>query len=364
MMKTNNPDFPPEAPRRILLLKGYSAGVGDLLRSSATWRALRERFPQAELHLWFLTQDPGSPAEQLIARHHLLASFRVSDKRTRGLKGWGKLLRDAKEIARQVRPDLIIDFEPNGLRTSLLSLFTGLLSNAATVGIAQNPGRGFFYRRSSPPVKIYAARHGTTVPLEYCERDFVVLAALGIERNGSAIELKETDEGSAFRAKLRAELGSDSDRPLLGLNIGCGTLDAVIKRPSLDLLAGIVGELQRRHGFALVLTGAKYEREINRDFLSRLRADGPVVDLAGRTDMLELAGAIAACRLFVSSDSGPYHMAVALRVPTLAIFKSPNPHHYHQLDWVECLVAPDEKSVPNALEAAERLLKILPPPPR
>jgi ADP-heptose:LPS heptosyltransferase len=78
--------------------------------------------------------------------------------------------------------------------------------------------------------------------------------------------------------------------------------------------------------------------------------------------MLDLAGAIAACQLFVSSDSGPYHMAVALRVPTLAIFKFPNPHHYHRHAWVECLVAPDAKSLPVALEAAERLLKITPTP--
>ena len=361
-MKKANSSFPTETPRRILLLKGYSAGVGDLLRSSVAWRALQEKFPQAQLHLWFLTQDPGSPSEQLIARHHLLAGFRISDKRTRGLQGWKKLLSDAKEIAVQLRPDLIVDFEPNGLRTSLLALLMGRWSRAATVGIAQNPGRRFFYTRSSPSTKIYAAKHGMTLPLEFCERDFVALAALGIERRGAAIELKETDEGRAFRARLREELGGDSTRPLLGLNIGCGTPDATVKRPGLDLLAGLVGELQRRHGFAVVLTGAQYEREINREFISRLHATGPVVDLAGRTDMLELAGAIAACRLFISSDSGPYHMAVALRVPTLAIFKFPNPPHYHRHAWVECVVAPDANFLPVALEAAKRLLKIAPTP--
>lgn len=361
-MKKANSSFPQEAPRRILLLKGYSAGVGDLLRSSAAWSALHEKFPQAELHLWFLTQDPGSPSEQLIARHHLLTGFRVSDKRTRGLEGWKKLLRDAKEIAAQVRPDLIVDFEPNGLRTSLLALLMGRWARAATVGIAQNPGRGFFYTQASPSAKIYAAKNGMTIPLEYCERDFVALAALGIERCGAAIELKVTDKGRAFRTRLLKELGGDSNRPLLGLNIGCGTPDAVVKRPDLDLLAGLVGELQRRHGFAVMLTGAKYEREINLEFISRLRASGPVMDIAGRTDMLELTGAIAACQLFISSDSGPYHMAVALRVPTLAIFKFPNPQHYHRHAWIECLVAPDAKSLPVALDAAERLLKSTPSP--
>jgi ADP-heptose:LPS heptosyltransferase len=42
--------------------------------------------------------------------------------------------------------------------------------------------------------------------------------------------------------------------------------------------------------------------------------------LAGKTNILELVGLIKACRLFISYDSGPYHMGVALKVPTLGVF--------------------------------------------
>jgi ADP-heptose:LPS heptosyltransferase len=353
--------FPASPPRSLLLLKGHSAGIGDLLRSSAAWRALRNRYPDARLHLWFLTQDPGAPSEQLIARHHLLAGFHVSDKRTRST-GWKRLLSEAHQVVRQARPDLILDFEPNGLRTSLLAWYLGHRAGAGTVGIAQAPLRGWFYSRVAPSSRAYARRHGLTWPLEYAERDFVALAALGLERSGIPIELRETEEGRAFRQRLCAELGADNGIELLGLNIGCGTPDALVKRPSLDLLLNLVGELQRRYGFALVLTGAPFERDINRQFLSRFQPSGPVVDLAGRTNMLELAGAIAACRLFVSSDSGPYHMAVALRVPTIALFKSPNPQHYHHHDWVECRVVPGDECPPALLQAADRLLHTTPQP--
>ena len=84
------------------------------------------------------------------------------------------------------------------------------------------------------------------------------------------------------------------------MNIGCGSNNAYDKRPHYDLLAPLVTQLQQRHGFTLVLTGAAYEAEINREFLAKLNPVGPVVDLAGRTDLLELTGAIAACRLFIS----------------------------------------------------------------
>ena len=340
------------------MLKGHSAGIGDLLRGSAAWRALRNHFPSAQLHLWFLTRDPGASSEQLIGRHHLLASFHVSDKRTDEAVSWKQLLREAGTVGRQTRPDLIVDFEPNGVRTSLLARWISLRSGALTVGIAQAPVRGWLYHRSAPSTRVYARRRSLTVPLEYAERDFVVLAALGIERAGTAIELRETEEGYAFRQRLKAELG---DRPVLGLNIGCGTPDALGKRPALDLLAALVGELQQRHNFALVLTGAPFEQDINREFLSAFKPQGPVVDLAGRTSLLELVGAIKACSLFVSSDSGPYHLAVALRVPTLALFNGPNPAHYHHHAWTHCVVAPGLDSLPPTLDAAEQLLKVTPP---
>jgi ADP-heptose:LPS heptosyltransferase len=347
-------------PRNILLLKTHSAGIGDLLRSSAAWRALRNRFPDARLHLWFLTKDPGASSELLIGRHHLLASFRVSDKRTHGYQGWRRLLREGRDSAREVGPDLIIDCEPNGLRTSLLALYVRFLTGARTVGIAQQPFRGCFYNRSAPSTRAYLRERQMPPPLEYTERDFVALAALGIERNGTAIELHETEEGRIFRRRLEAELGSQNAPPVLGLNIGCGTPDADAKRPNLDLLAALVSALQRRYGFSLLLTGASFERDINREFLARLQPVGPVLDLAGRTNILELTGAISACRLFVSSDSGPYHMSVALRVPTLALFAWPSPEHYHRHSWVHCQATQGVQSPEGILEAAQRLLELNP----
>jgi len=355
------PPFLQAAPRSILMLKGHSAGIGDLLRGSAAWRALHDRFPGVHLHLWFLTREPGYPSEELIAQHHLIASFHVSDKRTQGLHGWRRLSREAKQVVQQTQPDLIVDFEPSGIRTSLLAWWLGWRSRAPTIGIAQEPLRRLFYHRSAPSTRAYARRHNLLGPIEYAERDFVALAALGIERNGLPIELRETEPGRAFRNRLRAELGGSGGPPILGLNIGCGTSGALIKRPNLDLLAGLVRELQRRHGFALVLTGAPFERDVNREFLSRFTPCGPVLDLAGRTTMLQSAGVIAGCRLFISSDSGPYHMGVGLRVPTLALFRWPSPQHYHRCAWVECLVADGAEALPALLEAAERLMSVQPP---
>src|SRR3989442_3350346 len=69
---------------RILLIKGHSSGIGDLLRSSAAWRALLNEFADAELHLLLLTRHPEYVSHDWIARHHLFKRFCVIDKRAKG----------------------------------------------------------------------------------------------------------------------------------------------------------------------------------------------------------------------------------------------------------------------------------------
>lgn len=345
------------------MFKGHSAGVGDLLRGSAAWGALHDAFPEAGLHLLFLTRDPGAAAEELIRQHHLLRSFDVVDKRTRTLADWRGFLHKTRGAADQVRPDLVVDFEPNGLRTSWLTTWLGRRYRARTVGIATQPGRGLFYRFAAVSPKKFARARQLSWPLEYTNRDFVALSALGLERRGRPIELRETGAGRAFRLALRARHGLPETVPLLGLNLGCGTPDAVGKRPNLELLSDLVTELQRARGLPLVLTGAPFEQAINADFLRRHgdRGGTPVIDLAGETSLLELTGAISACALFISSDSGPFHMAVALRVPTLAVFNWDNWTHFHHDPWVRCRVAPTPDHLPALREAARELLDRNPP---
>ncbi|QZA59363.1 lipopolysaccharide heptosyltransferase II [Candidatus Rhabdochlamydia porcellionis] len=48
------------------------------------------------------------------------------------------------------------------------------------------------------------------------------------------------------------------------------------------------------------------------------------INLAGLTSLRELAGLISLCRVFLSNDSGPMHIADALQVPVVALFGSTN----------------------------------------
>ncbi len=53
--------------------------------------------------------------------------------------------------------------------------------------------------------------------------------------------------------------------------------------------------------------------------------EGSAINLAGATCIRKLMAVIASCRLFITNDSGPMHIADALNVPVIALFGSTDP---------------------------------------
>ncbi len=335
---------------KILLLMYHSAGVGDMLRASASWRAIKDRFKSAELHLLFLSKDLGYVSERLISKHHLLSSSHVLDKRELSLRGFRKFFKKLDEVIEKVKPDMMIDLEPHELTGPVISLYLRIRHGIKTVGVNEFPLRGLFYTISSPPSRKVMRSY------DYTDRFFTVLKALGIERNNIPIELEETEIALSFKKSFRKMFDIPEDKPLLGLNIGCGTPDALWRRPKLELIRKLMDPLQRATSSFLILTGAEFEKDINQAFLQHYTM--PAVDLAGKTDILELPGLIRSCRLFISTDSGPYHMSVALRVPTLGLFvRNYSISAPHKHPWVENVVLEKEQDVDTAFMKGYMLFK-------
>lgn len=340
-------------PANILLIKSHSMGIGDLLRSSAAWSALKARWPEARLHLLMLSKHSGYASEAFIRSHHLLASAHfVTVKAGHPGQGRQHSLPRAQvwaEVAERLQGqpiDLVIDCESSGMKTALLTWWLGRHKKALRVGIAQFPLRRLCYDLAAPSVPRYAARLGLPLPMDYTERDFVALAALGIDRNGARITLQSAAAGQAWRQAH--PLAAGAGQRVLVLNIGCGTEDAIPKRPALPaLVAGLVA-LYAQQPFALHLSGADFEREVNQAFIGQFSAamaqrgwQTEVVDWSGQLSLDELTGLLGQADLAVSSDSGPYHMAVALGVPTLCWFNFDTPPSYHPQPGVVALILPE-----------------------
>ncbi len=72
---------------------------------------------------------------------------------------------------------------------------------------------------------------------------------------------------------------------------------------------------------SFALFGSEGERPVCEAVEKALADRGQrAINLAGRTTLGEFIELAAACRLFLTNDSGPMHIASALGVPTVAIF--------------------------------------------
>ena len=347
-------------PDNILLVKSHSMGIGDLLRSSAAWVALKRKWPHAKLHLLMLSKHAGYPSEELIREHELLSTttFVTVKSGNPGMIGQKNLslrrIFTAIDEQLHAQPiDMVIDCEPYGIKTSLITRRMGRLKKAVTVGIAQFPLRKYFYDISAPSLPDYLKNKHLTLPLDYTERDFVVLAPLGIDREGTRISMKVSPQGLEWQ--LAHPVHKNETVKLVTLNIGCGTADALNKRPAIAVLAHCLAELYERQRFTLWLSGAGFERNINEEFakalhlvLSQKNLQCEIIDWAGQCTLSQLTGLLACSDLVISTDSGPYHMAVALDVPTVCWFNFETIPSLHHAENVRNLILPAPKELAAA----------------
>jgi heptosyltransferase II len=123
--------------------------------------------------------------------------------------------------------------------------------------------------------------------------------------------------------RILCEHGACPDRPIVGLAPGAAYGHA--KRWPPELAAALVAQIVARTSAAVVVVGAAGDRDTARQLQSSIVASGVapagrVVDLVGHTSLGELLGVVAACRAFVSNDSGVMHLAAAFGVPVVAVF--------------------------------------------
>jgi ADP-heptose:LPS heptosyltransferase len=95
-----------------------------------------------------------------------------------------------------------------------------------------------------------------------------------------------------------------------GASVPARGYDAVRAAQLVDLLVA--------DGWCVALTGGAAERDVTARAARAPRA--AVRDLAGTTDLAQLAGVIAGARVVVCGNTGPAHVAAAVATPVVSIF--------------------------------------------
>jgi len=114
-------------------------------------------------------------------------------------------------------------------------------------------------------------------------------------------------------------------RPVVGINPGAAYGSAKHWLP--ERFAEVARRVMTEMGGSAVVFGGPGEAQIAADIVGLFHKVpvGSFLNLAGKTTLRELVTLTSACDVFLSNDSGPMHIAYALKTPLVAVFGSTEP---------------------------------------
>ncbi|MCL7958060.1 MAG: lipopolysaccharide heptosyltransferase II [marine benthic group bacterium] len=153
-------------------------------------------------------------------------------------------------------------------------------------------------------------------------KEFLAIADLPVpEGEPPAPRLAAIDAArAAWSERRRAERIPPDGRRLVALFPGA---NGTARRWPVDKYAALARSLAG-FGHRVLVLGGPEDRPVTEAVVGRALTDdgtleGSVLDLGGRTSLVELAGALDACHLLVTNDTGPMHVAAALDRPIVAV---------------------------------------------
>lgn len=271
---------------KILLIRLSS--LGDIVLTTPAIRAIRAHYPNAYLAMLVAKQS----AEVLRNNPHLNEIIQFN--RTAKDKDTKEMLRIIR-ILRQREFAVSFDFQRR-FRTELLMYFSGA---------SERVGKGMLCTIRVP---IQGNKHAT-------EHYFDLLRAAGIPAEDRQLEIFLSNTERADACFTFEEAGI-SEIPLkIGLFPGAGWK---LREWMPERFAAIGDRLVEEYNAQVILFGGPKEVELVRNVSSLMRH--PSYSFAGILQLRQLAACIEKCDLFLSNDTGPMHIAAAVRTPTLALF--------------------------------------------
>jgi ADP-heptose:LPS heptosyltransferase len=297
-------------PQRIAIFRALQ--LGDLLQAIPALRAIRARFPDAEITLI------GLPwAKSFIQRFHRYIDRFVEFV---GFPGISEV---------EVIPERVVGFieaqRAYGYDIAIQMHGSGRASNGFILALGAKMTVGYFMGLCPEDLTLRAL-YPDDQPEVY--RNLGLAKLLNCQDCDPRLEfpLCDRDRNEAVTLLSRLPL---LNRPWIGLHAGARPSS---RRWPVQYFASIADELSQRFNAQIILTGSADEKVIVRvvETLMRTRS----LNLAGETTLGGLAALISELDLFVSNDTGPAHIADALDTPSITIFGPADYRRWAPLDQV------------------------------
>lgn len=297
------------SPKRFLVVS--TTAIGDTLMGTPALRALRESFPESEIHLLVNAKRKevvaGNPHVDRVLPyrnnlfHRLLLFFR-----------------------RLPHYDTVLVFHAN-------EDIWGIL-NAVRYGVChtrqdfQDAGRRVIKLDSLP-------RHSIQKRLALVEK------AGGKTAEDFRYEFSIPPGLQDWAAQLLNERGIFPQDPLVGLQLGAADL---FKCWPVEFFAQTARHLRSSRGAKIYVNAAPGEKELVDRFLNLAGEEGIVVTPG--EDLLRSAALIQRCHVFITPDTGPMHMAIGLGVPLIGLFCPTNVEDTGPLGYDKAVILIKERT--------------------
>ncbi len=274
--------------------------LGDAAMCTPALRALRRRFPAATLSV---------AGRDAVCR--LLEGISWIDRLLPVVPqpGLREMLRFARQV-RPLRPDLAVVF-PHSFRAALLARLTGARRRLGYL----RDGRGLLLTDHIPPHR----ENGVITPIYMAFEYLALVTPLGCEDDGQGLELAaDPQECDAVRRRIPGE------GPIVA--IAPGAAYGPSKRWPADRFAAVADALAREAGARCVLLWGPGEEDTRAAFLDAVQTTVHECH-DGHPAIARMKAAVAVSDLLICNDSGPRHVAIALKKPVVCIMGPTSPRY-------------------------------------
>jgi heptosyltransferase-2 len=274
--------------------------IGDVLFSTPLIRAVRERYPDA-----YIACMVAPRVKPILEGNPRVNKIIVYDERGRHKSIIGKLR--LISLLRRKRFDCAILLHRSSTK-ALLTFFGGAKER---IGYVTRKRRALLTVPVEPP-------EGDMHKVDY----FLKLAsAIGCDISNKDYEFFVPDAKRRYIASLLSESGIGADDLLVVLNPG-GNWQP--KRWIEEHFAALADSLIAGYGAKVVISGALKDRARALRIKGMMKK-GDAAVLSGVTDMKQLGALLERADFVISGDSGPMHIAVAMKASTIALFGPTSP---------------------------------------
>ena len=285
-----------------ILVTQTGGWIGDMILLAPALRALKRAYPQS-----YLTLLIRPLVASLMEACPYLDEIIIDTKR----RGVGRVQTFCQLVRRlrRGRFDLAVVLHPTSFRNALIPCLAGV---PLRIG-SDVSARGILLTQS--------CTDDTT--LHEVNRYLRVLQLINIDDPVSGLEFWHTDDDRRVVRQLLSDCDVRPEDSIIGINLGT-TWET--KSWSLDRFADVITGIRDRFEGAVVLTGSSSEVGLGKALGKLVKAR--VINLIGKTTVLQLGALIERCNLYLTCDSGPMHIAAAVGTPTIALFGPTNPQRH------------------------------------